>query len=142
MSALEPPDGPVAAPPGDESPPPADVVPPPDEPPSADEPHAAEDEGPEEDEPEDEEEVLAQYPPVVAVVVTRNPGPWLEGTLAGLAQQDYDDLTVLVVDCGSRDDPTPRVATVLPRAFVRRLDDGAGFADAANEALHAVEGAT
>ena len=79
---------------------------------------------------------------MVAVVVTRNPGPWLEDTLAGLERQDYDDLTVLVVDCGSDDDPTPRVAAVLPRAFVRRLDDRAGFAGAANEALHAVEGAT
>src|SRR5205823_5383585 len=88
------------------------------------------------------EEVLAQYPPVVAVVVTRNPGPWLEDTLAGLAGQDYDDLTILVVDCGSDDDPTSRVADVLPRAFVRRLDESAGFAAAANEALHAVEGAT
>ena len=91
---------------------------------------------------EPDEEVLAQYPPVVAVVVTRNPGPWLEDTLGGLAAQDYDDLTVLVVDCGSQEDPTPRVAAVLPRAFVRRLDESAGFAAAANEALHAVEGAT
>jgi len=49
---------------------------------------------------------------------------------------------VLVVDCGSDDDPTPRVADVLPRAFVRRLDGRAGFAEAANEALHTVEGAT
>jgi GT2 family glycosyltransferase len=89
-----------------------------------------------------DDEALASYPPVVAVVVTRNPGPWLEDALASLGGQDYDDLTVLVVDCGSQDDPTPRVAEVLPRAFVRRLDDGAGFADAANEALHAVEGAT
>ena len=91
---------------------------------------------------EPDEEVLAQYPPVVAVVVTRNPGPWLEDTLGGLDAQDYDDLTVLVVDCGSQEDPTPRVAAVLPRAFVRRLDESAGFAAAANEALHAVEGAT
>jgi GT2 family glycosyltransferase len=88
------------------------------------------------------DEVLAQYPPVVAVVVTRNPGPWLEATLASLVEQDYAELTVLVVDCGSDEDPTPRVAAVLPRAFVRRLDESAGFANAANEALHAVEGAT
>ena len=78
----------------------------------------------------------------MAVVVTRNPGPWFEDTLAPSAAQDYPDLTVLVVDCGSDDDPTARVAEVLPRAFVRRLEDGAGFADAANEALHVVEGAT
>ncbi len=87
------------------------------------------------------DEVLALYPPVVAVVVTRNPGPWLEATLASLAAQDYAELTVLVVDCGSDEDPTPRVADVLPRAFVRRLDGSAGFAGAANEALRTVEGA-
>jgi GT2 family glycosyltransferase len=123
MSALEPPDEPVVATP------PADPAGP---------------EDPPEDDAESDgaEEGLAQYPPVVAVVVTRNPGPWFEDTLLGLAQQDYDDLTVLVVDCGSQEDPTPRVATVLPRAFVRRLGDGAGFPDAANEALRAVEGAT
>jgi GT2 family glycosyltransferase len=121
MSAPEPPDAPVVASPDDADEPDNQVAP-------------AEDDGVEDE--------LAQYPPVVAVVVTRNPGPWLEDALGGLAQQDYDDLTVLVVDCGSRDDPTPRVAAVLPRAFVRRLDDGSGFADAANEALHAVEGAT
>jgi GT2 family glycosyltransferase len=128
MSVLEPPDGTVA-PVGDE---PFDAL---------REQFAAEpDDTPRDDDAVDEP--LAQYPPVVAVVVTRNPGPWLEDSLLSLAQQQYDDLTVLVVDCGSRDDPTPRVAAVLPRAFVRRLEDGAGFAAAANEALHTVEGAT
>ena len=33
---------------------------------------------------DDVREPLAQYPPVVAVIVTRNPGPWLEDTLGGL----------------------------------------------------------
>jgi GT2 family glycosyltransferase len=87
-------------------------------------------------------EAPALYPPVVAVVVTRNPGPWFETTLEGMAAQDYPDLHVLVVDCGSDDDPAGRVAAHLPRAFVRRLDATAGFAAAANEALRAVEGAT
>jgi GT2 family glycosyltransferase len=85
---------------------------------------------------------LAAYPPVVAVVVTRNPGPWFEDTLAGLAAQDYPDLTVLVVDGGSTDDPTARIAAQLPGAFVRLLGEDAGFAAAANEALRTVEGAT
>ncbi len=138
MSALQPPDPPVPVPAEDE-PPALEDDPDPATDGAGDEP-AEELLGPPEDEPD--EEVLAQYPPVVAVVVTRNPGPWLEDTLAGLGAQDYDDLTVLVVDCGSHEDPTPRVATVLPRAFVRRLDESAGFAAAANEALHAVEGAT
>jgi GT2 family glycosyltransferase len=115
MSAVEPPDGTVLAP--QEAAPAAAAA-------------------------EDAEEPLALYPPVVAVVVTRNPGPWFEATLDGLAAQDYANLTVLVVDCGSDDDPTPRVAAVLPRAFVRRVAAGAGFADAANDALHVVEGST
>ena len=76
------------------------------------------------------------------MVVTRNPGPWLEATIGSLAEQDYTELTVLVVDCGSDEDPTPRVAAVLPRAFVRRLAADAGFANAANEALRTVEGST
>ena len=103
--------------------------------------------GPSEDSSaEDVDELVAEpvvpYPPVVAMVVTRNPGPWLDDTLLGLAAQDYPDLTVLVVDCGSDVDPTSRVADLLPRAFVRRLGETTGFAEAANEALHTVEGAT
>ncbi len=88
------------------------------------------------------DELPAAYPPVAAVVVTRNPGPWLDDALDGLAGQDYPDLAVLVVDCGSEEDPTPRVASILPGAFVRRIDRAAGFAAAANEALAAVQGAT
>ncbi|MEX1008863.1 MAG: glycosyltransferase, partial [Acidimicrobiia bacterium] len=104
---------------------------------------AAEEELPEEELPEEElPEPLALYPPVVAVIVTCNPGAWFEDTLAGMAAQDYPDLTVLVVDCGSDEDPTARVAEHLPHAFVRRLDASAGFASAANEALRVVEGAT
>ena len=95
MSALEPPDATVAVPAEDE-PPTSSPASPGDVPLDAD--------------PDDEQ--LAQYPPVVAVVVTRNPGPWLEDTLAALGGQDYDDLTVLVVDCGSDDDPIAALSTV------------------------------
>lgn len=96
---------------------------------------------PEVDPVESVDEQIAAYPPVAAVVVTRNPGPWFEDTLDGLAAQDYPDLAVLVVDCGSDQDPTTRVAPVLPAAYVRRLGAGAGFAAAANEALGAVQNA-
>lgn len=81
-------------------------------------------------------------PAVVAVVVSRDPGPWFEEVLAAFSAQDYPNLSVLVVDAASPVDPTPRVAAVLPSAFVRRLDSGAGFAASANEALAMVEGAT
>ena len=83
----------------------------------------------------------ATAPPVVAVVVTRNAGGFLEQTLAGLGTQDYPALSVLVVDAGSERDPTARVGGALPSAFVRRLTGAPGFAAAANEALAAVDGA-
>lgn len=79
-------------------------------------------------------------PAVVAVVPTRNPGPWLETTLAALAAQEYANLTTLVVDAGSVSDPTERVADVLPGAFVKRVPRGT-FATAANAALGTIEGA-
>jgi GT2 family glycosyltransferase len=95
------------------------------------------------DVPEDEtDEPVQVVPPVVAVVVTNNPGPWLEETLGSLAAQDYPALGVLVLDNASADDPTPRIAAAMPRAFVRRRDEDAGFGAAANDALAAVEGAT
>ena len=83
-----------------------------------------------------------QAPPVVAVVVTADPGEWFEETLGGLAAQDYPNLSVLVIDAGSSDDPTPRVAAILPGAYVRRLPEPTGYAAAANEALRVVEGAS
>jgi GT2 family glycosyltransferase len=87
-------------------------------------------------------EVLpAAAPPIVAVVVTRNPEPGLDDTLRSLAAQDYPDLTILVIDVASDDDPTPRIADVLPGAYVKRLAESVGFAGAANEALVTVEGA-
>ena len=83
-----------------------------------------------------------QAPAVVAVVVTRNPGPFLEEALAALEAQDYASLSVLVVDAGSTEDPTARVAAAHPSAFVRRVAGAPGFGGAANEALAAVQGAT
>ncbi|MFP5377524.1 MAG: glycosyltransferase [Acidimicrobiia bacterium] len=83
-----------------------------------------------------------QAPPVVAVVVTCDSGPWLEEALEALGDQDYPNLSVLVVDAGSADDPTPRVASVLPDAYVRRLGENPGYAAATNEVLGVVEGAS
>ncbi len=80
-------------------------------------------------------------PPVVAVVVTRNPGPFLEDALAALGTQDYPALSVLVVDAGSERDPSARVGAALPTAFVRRIAGSPGFGGAANEAIAAVQGA-
>ena len=83
-----------------------------------------------------------QAPPVVAVLVTSDPGPWLEDALASLAAQEYPALSVLVLDNGSAEDPTSRIAASMPNAFVRRLDTNVGFAAAANDAIATIEGAT
>ncbi len=81
-------------------------------------------------------------PPVVAVVVTSDAGWWLEECLASLAAQDYPELSVLVVDAGSAEDPTARVAAVMPGAYVRRVRRRRGFGTACNEVLGVVEGAS
>jgi len=81
-------------------------------------------------------------PSVVAVVVTRDPGPWLEDTLRALGAQDYSELSILVLDANSTEDPTARVGEVLPNAYVRRLGTNDGFAASANAVLGMVEGAS
>jgi GT2 family glycosyltransferase len=81
-------------------------------------------------------------PPIVAVIVTCDPGEWFEETLQAFASQDYPELSILVLDAASAVDPTPRVAAVLPGAFVRRLPVNRGFGAIANEALSMVEGAS
>jgi GT2 family glycosyltransferase len=80
-------------------------------------------------------------PPVVAVIVTCDPGPWFAETLRSFAAQEYPELSVLVLDAGSAEDPTAVVAAELPGAFVRRLGVNRGFGASANEALTMVEGA-
>src|SRR5207244_11866766 len=69
------------------------------------------------------------------------PRAWREQTLAALGDQDYPNLSVLVIDVGTGGDLRLRVGAVVPDAFVRRLE-AAGYARAANEALVAVEGAS
>ncbi len=78
---------------------------------------------------------------MVAVVVTRDPGPWFEGTLRALAAQDYPQLVVVVVAAGGAD-PTERVGRVFPDAFVRVTEEPLAFGAAANQVLGMVEGAT
>ncbi len=80
-------------------------------------------------------------PPVVAVVVAHDPGPWFEETLASLASQEYAELSVLVLDAASAVDVAPRVAAVLPTAYVRRMDANPGFGATCNEVRGMVDGA-
>src|SRR5262245_60469930 len=81
-----------------------------------------------------------EIPTVAAVVVTRNPGPWLEPGLQSLGSQDYPSLAGLVVDAASEEDPAARITGALPAAHVWRVPK-AGFASAANEALAMVRNA-
>ena len=80
-------------------------------------------------------------PPVVAVVVAHDPGPWFEETLTSLASQDYAELSVLILDADSELDLTARVAAVLPTAFVRRFEENRGFGATVSEVLTMVDGA-
>jgi GT2 family glycosyltransferase len=80
-------------------------------------------------------------PPVVAVLVAHDPGPWFDELLASLAAQDYPNLSILVIDAASEANVAAAVAARLPAAYVRRLDSDPGFGRAANEALRLVEGA-
>jgi GT2 family glycosyltransferase len=81
-------------------------------------------------------------PAVVAVVVTCDPGPWLEEALGSLGDQDYPNFSVLVVDAASTRDPTNRIARCLPDAFVCRLERRTGFGTAINEGARLIQGAS
>ena len=70
-------------------------------------------------------------PPVVAVVVASDSGPWFERCLTALLAQDYSDLTTLVVDAASSEPLAPRVAAVAPGFYVVRLEKNAGFGPSA-----------
>ena len=83
---------------------------------------------------------LRDIPAVVAVVVASDPGPDFAQTLSSLAQQDYENLSVLVVDAGSDDPIAERVAEVLPKAYLHRLAGDPGFSVAANQSLELVSG--
>jgi GT2 family glycosyltransferase len=95
-------------------------------------------------EPEDEgiEDLQALVPQVVAVVVACDPGQWFEEELEALRSQAYPELSVLVLDVGSRDGLADRVASVLPGAFVRKMPSNEGFGATANAVLDMVEGAS
>ncbi len=85
-------------------------------------------------------------PPVVAVVVTRQPAPWLEETLHAMGAQDYPNLSVIVIDASAAPAPGPdlasRVAAALPGAYLRGMAQPASWGAAANEVIGVVDGAS
>lgn len=78
-------------------------------------------------------------PPVVAVMIVHEPGPWFDEVLASLARQDYANLKVLVLLAGDAGELPSAIASAVPKAFVRSVDD-LGFGPVANEVLRLVEG--
>src|SRR5471030_3033110 len=83
-----------------------------------------------------------QIPPVVAVVVAHDPGPWFEECLQSILVQDYPNLVVLVVDAASTELLAPRVASIDPSTYLHRLEVNAGFGPSVNSVLGLVEGAS
>ena len=81
-------------------------------------------------------------PPVVAVVVSHDPGPWLEECLESLRAQDYPGLTVLVIDQASEPPLADRIAAVTPEFYLRRLETNLGFGPGANAVRGVVDGAS
>ncbi|MGB8860272.1 MAG: glycosyltransferase, partial [Ilumatobacteraceae bacterium] len=79
-------------------------------------------------------------PPVVAVMVVHEPGPWFEEVLEALARQDYSNLKNLFLVVGEPGEVPARIRERVPNAFVRAVDANPGFGAAANEVLHLVEG--
>ncbi len=79
-------------------------------------------------------------PAVVAVVVAKDPGVWFEDMLYSLAEQDYENLSVLVVDAGSENPVAERIAVALPEAYIHRIAGDPGWSVAANQALELVSG--
>ncbi len=82
----------------------------------------------------------SRAPAVVAIVVTTGEGPGLESTLTSLVQQDYPEMSILVIANGGALATAERVGAVAPGAFVRSLEENLGFAAAVNSAAVMVEG--
>ncbi len=86
------------------------------------------------------EPTLQLAPPVVAVIVVHEPGPWFDEVLDALAEQDYTNLKSLFLIAGDPGDIPAHVRERVPNAFVRAVAGNPGYGAAANEVLQLVEG--
>ena len=80
-------------------------------------------------------------PPVVAVMVVHEPGPWFADVLSGLAAQEYPDFRLVAfltggTSAGVGDD----VRAQFPSALVRQVDGNPGFGPVINQVLNVVDG--
>ena len=74
------------------------------------------------------------------MVVASDPGPQFAEMLQSLGDQDYENLSVLVIDAGSDEPIADRVAEVLPEAYLHRLTGDPGWSVAANQSIELVSG--
>ena len=81
-------------------------------------------------------------PAVAAVVVIRDAGWWLDESLLAFANQDYPNLSLIVVDTTGEPDTPLRVQAAAPDAYLLRLGADTGFSAAVNAAVGMVEGAS
>ncbi|MCL4448542.1 MAG: glycosyltransferase [Actinobacteria bacterium] len=79
--------------------------------------------------------LTATLPKVLAVVVACSPGNWFEQTLRAFQSQDYQQLSIVIIDANSSVDITSPVTQLLASADVKRLPYNNGFASNANEIL-------
>ncbi|MCB0956438.1 MAG: glycosyltransferase [Ilumatobacteraceae bacterium] len=79
-------------------------------------------------------------PPVVAVMVVHEPGPWFQEVLAGLAAQDHPNLKCLFLVSGEAGTLPAMIRERVPNAFVRGVAGNPGFGAAANEVMRLVDG--
>ena len=80
-------------------------------------------------------------PPVVAVMVVHEPGPWFDEVLDSIARQDYPNLRLLFLVTGAQPGVMAHIGQRLPDSLMRALGDNPGFGPAANQSLKLVEGA-
>ena len=80
-------------------------------------------------------------PPVVIVMVVDDPGDWFEETLTSIANLQYGNASLLVIDVGDDEQVRERIGAIVPDAHHRKLESNPGFGAACNEAIRAVQGA-
>ncbi|HEY8093236.1 MAG TPA: glycosyltransferase [Acidimicrobiales bacterium] len=80
-------------------------------------------------------------PPVVAVMVVHEPGPWFDEVLDSIDRQDYPNLRLLFLVTGAQPGVMAHIGQRLPGSLMRALGDNPGFGPAANQAMRLVEGA-
>jgi GT2 family glycosyltransferase len=86
-------------------------------------------------------------PAVVAACVVHAPGEWFVDTLAGLRDQDYENLQILFLISGTEEDERSQwildqIGTYCPSAVKRFLGSNTGYGAACNSVLELVEGSS